>query len=400
MRSPRRRAGTTRRSRISNTACASKTRWSTPSRPNGRFRCGIRWARCCSKRAAPSEAETVYWEDLKRNRENGFALTGLVQALRAQKKDPQAAIVDGRRAKALARADVTLPGSRFGRVPAAATASVAPAFAAKTATLANGLVLPYVEQGPATGTPVIFLHGVTDSWRSFEQMLPHLPPTMRAIAVTQRGHGDASRPDTFSTARWPATWPPSWTRSTSPLPSRGPLDGRPRRPAFCHRLPRPRARAGAARLVPTLTGHPGVRELWDMGLASMRDPIDPAFVRGFQESTVATPIPAPQMDTYVAESLKVPARVWQALFATFLADDFAGDLGRITAPALVVSGGKDSFSRRQERDALLAAIRGATASDYPELGHAMHWERPAALASDIALFVSRLPAAPMTASRH
>ena len=38
----------------------------------------------------PAEAETVYWEDLKRNRENGWALTGLVQALRAQKKDAQA----------------------------------------------------------------------------------------------------------------------------------------------------------------------------------------------------------------------------------------------------------------------------------------------------------------------
>ncbi|MBL8138877.1 MAG: hypothetical protein JNL48_19805 [Acidobacteria bacterium] len=62
-----------------------------------------------------SEAETVYWEDLKRNRENGWALTGVVQALRAQKKDAQAAIVDVRRAAALARGDVTLTGSRFGR---------------------------------------------------------------------------------------------------------------------------------------------------------------------------------------------------------------------------------------------------------------------------------------------
>ena len=31
-----------------------------------------------------SEAETVFWQDLKRHRENGWALTGLVQALRAQ----------------------------------------------------------------------------------------------------------------------------------------------------------------------------------------------------------------------------------------------------------------------------------------------------------------------------
>jgi tetratricopeptide (TPR) repeat protein len=74
----------------------------------------------------PAEAETVYWEDLKRNRENGWALSGLVQALRAQKKDAQAEIVEGRRKAALARADVTLPGSRFGRSPMATAAAGAP----------------------------------------------------------------------------------------------------------------------------------------------------------------------------------------------------------------------------------------------------------------------------------
>jgi len=347
-----------------------------------------------------SEAETVYWEDLKRNRENGWALTGLVQALRAQKKDAQAAVVEARRTKALARADVTLTSSRFGRATVAATAAT-PAFAEKSVALAHGVVLPYVEHGPATGTPVIFLHGVTDSWRSFEQMLPHLPPTMRAIAVTQRGHGDASRPDSYRytdlagdvTAFMDALQIPSAVlvghSMGSLVATRTAID-------------QPSRVRGLVLLggMPTIKGHPAVQELWDTALASMRDPVDAAFVRAFQESTVATPIPAPRMDTYVAESLKVPARVWRALFTTFLTDDFAADLSRITAPTLVVSGGKDTFSRQQERDGFLAAIRGAVASDYPELGHAMHWERPAAIASDIARFVSRLPAAPMTASRH
>jgi tetratricopeptide (TPR) repeat protein len=64
----------------------------------------------------PSEAETVYWEDLRRNRENGWALFGLLQALRAQNKTESAAVVEARLAKAWARADVTLTASRFGRV--------------------------------------------------------------------------------------------------------------------------------------------------------------------------------------------------------------------------------------------------------------------------------------------
>ncbi len=71
----------------------------------------------------PAEAETVYWEDLKRNRENGWALTGLAQALRAQKKDAAAALVEARRKNALARADVTLTASRFGRSAPAGSAA-------------------------------------------------------------------------------------------------------------------------------------------------------------------------------------------------------------------------------------------------------------------------------------
>jgi tetratricopeptide (TPR) repeat protein len=78
----------------------------------------------------PGEAETVYWEDLRRNPENGWALFGLHQALAAQKKTDDAAIVKARFDKAWARSDVKLTSSRFGRPttppaakPAAATAN-------------------------------------------------------------------------------------------------------------------------------------------------------------------------------------------------------------------------------------------------------------------------------------
>jgi tetratricopeptide (TPR) repeat protein len=66
------------------------------------------------------EAETVYWEDLRRNRDNGWALQGLLQALRAQGKGAQAALVEARLQKAWARADVKLASSRFGRVSGSA----------------------------------------------------------------------------------------------------------------------------------------------------------------------------------------------------------------------------------------------------------------------------------------
>jgi tetratricopeptide (TPR) repeat protein len=61
----------------------------------------------------PAEAEVVYWEDLKRHRENGWGLFGLQQALLAQGRKDEAALVEQRLKKAWARADVTLTASRF-----------------------------------------------------------------------------------------------------------------------------------------------------------------------------------------------------------------------------------------------------------------------------------------------
>jgi hypothetical protein len=65
------------------------------------------------KAGRPLEAETVYWEDLRRNPDNGWSLFGLMQSLRAQGKEEQAAGVEARFKKAWANADVTLTASRF-----------------------------------------------------------------------------------------------------------------------------------------------------------------------------------------------------------------------------------------------------------------------------------------------
>jgi alpha/beta hydrolase fold len=69
------------------------------------------------------------------------------------------------------------------------------------ARLASGVALQYCEQGDPAGVPIICLHGVTDSWRSFELLFEHLPRSFRAIALSQRGHGDSDRPQSGYRAR-------------------------------------------------------------------------------------------------------------------------------------------------------------------------------------------------------
>jgi tetratricopeptide (TPR) repeat protein len=61
----------------------------------------------------PQEAEAIYREDLRRNRENGWSLYGLARSLRAQKRDREAAAVEARFRRAWAGADVRLVASRF-----------------------------------------------------------------------------------------------------------------------------------------------------------------------------------------------------------------------------------------------------------------------------------------------
>lgn len=62
----------------------------------------------------PDEAETVYWEDLKKNPNNGWSLFGLAQALKAQGKDDEAAAITERFRQAWKDADFTFSASEIG----------------------------------------------------------------------------------------------------------------------------------------------------------------------------------------------------------------------------------------------------------------------------------------------
>ena len=60
-----------------------------------------------------AQAESVYWEDLRRYPHNGFSLFGLIQALDVQDKANVAAMIKARFDKAWSAADIQLTSSRF-----------------------------------------------------------------------------------------------------------------------------------------------------------------------------------------------------------------------------------------------------------------------------------------------
>jgi non-heme chloroperoxidase len=136
--------------------------------------------------------------------------------------------------------------------------------------------------------------------------------------------------------------------------------------------------------------NPAVTEFWETTVSRLADPIDPGFVREFQQGTLAQPVPPAFFDAIVQESLKVPARVWRAAFEGFLEDEAAAELGKIRASTLVIWGARDALCSRRDQDALLAAIGGSRLMIYEGAGHGLHWEEPARFARDLVAFARTL----------
>jgi non-heme chloroperoxidase len=260
--------------------------------------------------------------------------------------------------------------------------------ATRSVRLASGLRLHYAEQGEPAGTPVLFLHGYTDSWRSFESVFEYLPTSLRAIALSQRGHGDSERPATGYRAHDFAADVAAFMDALSL--ERAILVGHSMgtQVAQLFVVEHP-DRAEALVLIAgyvSMRSNPVVQDLWTSSVSCLTDPVEPAFVSDFQTSTLAHPIPQYRMDTVVAESLKVPARVWREACAGFLQDDLTGDLHRIGASTLLLWGDKDGICTRADQEALQAGIADSRLVVYRGAGHGLHWEGPARVAADIATF--------------
>jgi pimeloyl-ACP methyl ester carboxylesterase len=142
----------------------------------------------------------------------------------------------------------------------------------------------------------------------------------------------------------------------------------------------------------TLRGNAAVQELWDGSVAGLSDPVDPAFVRAFQESTLAQPVPPDFLDLVVRESLKLPAGIWRAALEGQMAEDTTPDLWRIAAPTLILWGDRDTIALHRDQRLLAAAIPGARLRVVPGAGHGLHWELPDLAAAEIAAFAESVAA--------
>jgi pimeloyl-ACP methyl ester carboxylesterase len=258
-----------------------------------------------------------------------------------------------------------------------------------TVQLATGPRLHYAEQGDVDGNPIVFLHGWPDSWFSFSRVLSLLPQQLHAFVPDQRGFGDSERPDAGYTIHDFAADAVAFLdalsieRATIVGHSFGSFIAR------CVALTHPER---TARLILIGTGASADNAVLREVQATVRDIPDPVpveFARDFQSSTVCSPVPEAFFEQIVAESLKLPTRLWREMLNGVVAYRDANELGRITAPTLLIWGERDALFPRQDQDYLAGAIPGARLQSYPDIGHCPNWESPDRVAADLQTFLQQ-----------
>ncbi|MEU8525505.1 MULTISPECIES: alpha/beta fold hydrolase [Streptomyces] len=251
--------------------------------------------------------------------------------------------------------------------------------------------LPYAEAGGPDGTPVVLVHGYVDSWWTFEPMLRRMPSALHAYAPTQRGHGDAEKPEEgylpedFADDLVAFLDSTGIERAVLVGGSSGGVQAR----IVAGR--RPDRVAGLVLLgVPaSLADKPGAAELRER-LSAAEDPVDRAFVEDFVRGMTEVPIARGFLETIVDENLKAPARVWRETLHGLLETDLLATLTGILVPTLVVWGDRDPILPREDQQRILDTIPLSRLLVHEGAGHVPYWENPDRVLRDIAAFAAEV----------
>jgi pimeloyl-ACP methyl ester carboxylesterase len=240
--------------------------------------------------------------------------------------------------------------------------------------LSNGITLHYARQGPTAGPAVILLHGFTDSWFSFSRVLPLLPRELRVIAPDLRGHGDSERP----TDGYRIT-----DHADDVIRLMDALDV-PKAVVVGHCLGSFVARRvytlapdRVARLVLLAAGPVAGNDVITSLAAAVNvltDPVDESFVREFQTGTVFAPVPEPFMEAVIANSRRMPARIWKSALHGLLDEEVK--LSKPDVRALVLGGWQDSVFSAREQMVLARQFPRGELQLVDGVGHSLHWEMP------------------------
>jgi non-heme chloroperoxidase len=259
--------------------------------------------------------------------------------------------------------------------------------------LPGGLTIECAEQGHRGGPALLLLHGITDTWRSFEPVLPWLPPEWHVVSMTQRGHGGSSTAASYRTREFAADAAALAATLALRKPvvvghSMGAVN------ALRMAMDYPDAISGvvAAGGFARFSDKPDFVDFVRSQVLTLGEQVPRALAESFQRDTLAGPVAPGLLETMVDECLRTPAATWRGAFAALLEDDFSEELHRAEVPVFLPWGDADAFSPESDQQRLERRLPRAERAVYAGVGHALHWERPRRFAADLVGFVQSLAA--------
>ena len=256
----------------------------------------------------------------------------------------------------------------------------------RTLDLASGIRMSYVEAGPQDAPPLVLLHGLGDTSRSWSLMLPELATRHHVYALDLRGHGDTQAPECCYTLADLAH--DVVTFMDARRIERADVVGHSLGSLVAQRLAVTRPdrvrRVALLGSTDTMVGTEVVEWLWSRVSAFGAAP-DPAFVDEWQANP--TPVEPEFLAKVKAETTAVPPRVWRSIAQVVRTEDPRPPLSRIQAPVLILWGEKDpAFPAAKQAD-LRRALPEARFRPFPRVGHNLHWEIPQEVAAELTEFL-------------
>jgi pimeloyl-ACP methyl ester carboxylesterase len=267
----------------------------------------------------------------------------------------------------------------------------------KSVALPDGETLAYLTLGDPAGTPVVMIHGYTDSARDWVPLVPYLAPGLRLILVDLRGHGRSGKPECC------------YTRVDFAYDIKLLLDalniehadivghslGSIVAQTFAEVWPE---RTGRVVLISSSGGHrpgaapPAPKFDYAAAIRALKDPIDPESQFMLDWWSCPTPVDPDFLRRQRQDAAAIPLRVWLAVLDQGLVDtDLQRTLPRLKAPTLLIWGGADPLMEEDVRQTLREALPQAQVKIFPGLGHNPFWEQPAQCARAINEFLTAAP---------
>jgi pimeloyl-ACP methyl ester carboxylesterase len=248
----------------------------------------------------------------------------------------------------------------------------------KEVRLSNGLRMAYVEAGDPAGEPLLLLHGYTDTSRGWSLLIPHLAK-YRLLIPDQRGHGASDAPECCYSASQFAYDAKLFLdalkieRTGIAGHSLGSMVAITFAAEYPDRISRI-ALIGSTALVPVKRGD----WLFDH-TAALQWPLDrrSEFMREWHPANQPTAVDRAFADAAMEEILAIRPHVWRAVMRELAYVPVGRHASDVSAPVLILSGGRDPLFPPEHHASLVKAFPGAESHVYPGFGHNPLWEAPA-----------------------